>query len=317
MKHDMKVTFFLILLFFTAQTVGLFLLNQSIESINTGENGTIEVKYSEPITGRPDIKDEASFSYILFMIFIGTALLLLLIKFRLFKVWKIWFFLAVWGALAISFSVIIPETIALILGIILAYLKLFRPNIFIHNLTEVFMYGGIAIMISPLFTVFWGTMLLIAISVYDAIAVWKLKHMITLATAQAEEKMFAGLLIPYKKQDEHTDELKIKEKKPIKSEIKISIPKGLKEEGVKSAILGGGDIAFPLIFAGTIMTWLIQTGVTKELAFLQSLIITFFSGVALFLLLVKGKKDKFYPAMPFITAGCLIGYGIVYLIQLL
>ena len=96
--------------------------------------------------------------------------------------------------------------------------------------------------------------------------------------------------------------------------VEVKIPKGFKEKEVKSAILGGGDIAFPLLFAGAIMTWLIQQGISKELAFFQSLIVSFFAGIALFVLLLKSKKDKFYPAMPFISLGCFIGLAVVYLI---
>ncbi len=311
MKHNLKVTFFLILLFFTAQVIGLYLLNQSIETIEITDAGII-VKYEEPITGRPELEGQESFIYILGMIFFGTLILFLLIKFRLFKVWKVWFFLAIWGALLISFSVVLSEIFAIILAFILTILKLYKPNVFVHNITEVFMYGGIAILISPLFNVFWAVMLLIVISIYDMIAVWKLKHMITLAKAQVDQKMFAGLFIPYSKSKIVTSSLG---KKTIdKEKIKVAIPKGFKEKEVKSAILGGGDIAFPLLFAGSIMTWLIQQGSSKELAFFQSLIVSLFAGIALFLLLIKSKKDTFYPAMPFISAGCFIGLGIIYLI---
>jgi presenilin-like A22 family membrane protease len=96
-----------------------------------------------------------------------------------------------------------------------------------------------------------------------------------------------------------------------KTEIKKEIPKGFEQKRVKSAILGGGDIAFPLMFSGSVMTWLLESGVSKNLAFFESLIVPLFAGIALLLLLLKSKKDKFYPAMPFITAGCLIGYGIL------
>jgi len=300
MKHDLKITLFLLMLFLVAQVVGLFLLNQSIVSIEKTDNGTIEVTYSENLVERPDLKGESSFTYTLSMILIGTVLLLLLIRFKLFKVWKIWFFIAVWGALSIALSVLLNEITAVVIAFILTYFKLFRPNIFIHNVTEIFMYGGIAILLSPIFSVFWAIMLLIAISAYDALAVWKLKHMITLAKAQAEEKMFAGLLIPYSKVEFH---------------IKADIPKGFKEKGVKSAILGGGDIAFPMLFAGSVMTWLIQEGITQQFAYFLSLIIPLFAGISLFILLLKSKKDKFYPAMPFITVGCLIGYWIVLLLH--
>jgi len=305
MKHNMKVTLFLLLLFFTAQVVGLYLLN-TIAEVRQTETGT-EVEYPETVVGRPEIEGQGAFLYILIMILVGTALLLLLIKFRMFKVWKAWFFLAVFGSILISLSVIIPLLYALIIAGVVSYLKLYKPNVLIHNATEIFMYSGIAILLVPLLDVFWMIMLLIAISIYDAIAVWKSKHMIVMAKAQAEEKMFAGLFIPYIKE-------KPKKIEKSKSIIKLKLPKGFKEEGVKSAILGGGDIAFPLLFAGSVMTWLIQSGVSKQVAYFQSLIIPVFAGLALFGLLMKSEKDKFYPAMPFISLGCLIGYGIIYLI---
>lgn len=87
MKHDFKVTLFLIGLFLAAQAVGLFLLNQSISTIDTDAGGTIKVNYSEPLTGRPDLQNESSFTYVLAMILFGTILLLMLIKFRMFKVY--------------------------------------------------------------------------------------------------------------------------------------------------------------------------------------------------------------------------------------
>ena len=68
------------------------------------------------------------------------------------------------------------------------------------------------------------------------------------------------------------------------------------------------NIGFPLIFAGVIL---------KEWGFWQSLIIPFFAALGLGLLFWKSKKKKFYPAMPFISAGCFIGLGIVWLIMLL
>ena len=53
MKHNLSVTLFLLLLFFTAQIIGLALLSLTIESIEEDEDGNIIVSYSEPPTGRP------------------------------------------------------------------------------------------------------------------------------------------------------------------------------------------------------------------------------------------------------------------------
>ena len=304
MKHDFKVTIFLLTLFFTAQVVGLFLLSNSL-SIEKYYNETtgkeeIKVNYSEIVTGRPDIEGASTFTYVLVSILFGTVLLLFLIKMRMHRVWKAWFYIAVSLTIAIALGVVVDPTIALGIAFVLAFLKIKWPNIYTHNLSEILMYAGIAVMLVPLFDVFWMILMLIAISLYDAYAVWKSKHMIKLAEFQADSKVFAGLLIPYAPSEKNS-----------KTKIHSEIPKGLKTEETKSAILGGGDIAFPLLFAGTVMDSLIKTGVMKHVAFFQVMFIPLFSGIALFLLLTKGQKDKFYPAMPFISLGCFVGYAIV------
>ena len=321
MKHDFKIIIYLVILFFTAQVIGLFLLNQSIDTVQTSDDGTISVEYIEPITGRPELEGQDSFTYIVIMIFVGTAILLALIKFRLFKVWKAWYFIAVASSLSIALSVLINETLSIIISSILTYLKIYRPNAIIHNMTEIFIYAGIAILISPMFDVFWAVMLLVAISIYDVIAVWKSKHMVTLAKAQSDNKMFAGLLIPYKS-PKLPNLKKINEKKiqsipkPSKNspKIKLDLPKGFSDKAAKSAILGGGDIAFPLMFSGAVMTHLVELGASPMMAYFKVLIIAVTSSIALWFLFVKSQKGKFYPAMPFISLGCFAGYFIIILI---
>ena len=87
--------------------------------------------------------------------------------------------------------------------------------------------------------------------------------------------------------------------------------------GTKSgAILGGGDIAFPLIFSGVVMDWTITQGTSQMLALYQTLAVTIGATAALTLLFVFAKKDSYYPAMPFLSAGCLFGFAIVWLLQL-
>ena len=76
---------------------------------------------------------------------------------------------------------------------------------------------------------------------------------------------------------------------------------------VRTAILGGGDIGFPLIFAGVVL---------KEWGLWQSLIIPFFALAGLALLLYYAEEKKFYPAMPFISAGCFVGLGVVWVMGL-
>lgn len=296
MKHSLKITFVLISLFLLSQVIGLLIINKDIE-ITQHADGTITTDHtSEKIIGKPPINKSAGFIYIFSMILIGTGLAFLLLKFRIIKLWKFWFFIAILFCLTIAFSTFIHYYIAFAVALVLALIRIFKPGVLIHNFTEVFMYSGIALVLVQWMNLFAGFMLLLLISIYDMIAVWKSKHMIKLAKFQTEAKTFAGLLIPYKKS------------KTI-GKIAKTIPKRTKK--AKIAILGGGDIGFPLVFAGVVMENLIFNGVAKSIAFFTTLIIPLFATIALLFLLLKGKENRFYPAMPFISTGCFVGYLII------
>jgi len=294
---------FLILFFMVSQIIGLSVVNSSIKEITKTETGEIEVVYSDTAIGeRPEMEPNISFWYIIGAVLVGTGLVLLIIKFRKVNLWKAWFFLAVWLTTTIALGVFVNKYIAYAVCLFFAAWKVFRPNIYVHNLTELFMYAGIAIIFVPLLNVFWAVMLLLAISVYDVFAVWKSKHMVKMAEFQTKSNVFAGLFIPYSL------------KKGKIAKIKPKKAKASKKEG-RVAILGGGDIAFPMIFSGAVMQGLITQGLPKINALLETFIITLFVTAALSLLLFKSEKGKFYPAMPFITLGCLVGYGVVWLIN--
>ncbi|MBU1201810.1 MAG: hypothetical protein KJ583_02415 [Nanoarchaeota archaeon] len=298
MKHNISVTAVIISIFFLTQIFGLFLVKENISSIEQ-VNGTTTINFEETSLGpRPDVSGATSFLYIVFAIIIGTGLLLLIMKFGKMNLWKIWFFLAIFFSISIALGVLIDYTLAFFFAFILAALKMFKKNVLIHNFTEVLMYSGLAVLVVPLFDVFWIFMLLIVISIYDMYAVWKSKHMVKMAKFQTKSKLFAGLMVPYEKN-----------KGP-----KISMPSkpSLKQTGkVRNAILGGGDVAFPLIFSGVVMKALILGGLTPQIAFFKVTIISVFVTLSILGLFVFAKKDKFYPAMPFVSAGCFLGYLLV------
>ena len=316
MKHTAKVTLILMGIFLLSQIFGLYALNLDLKIIKNAQIGVIEsINYSQPIIGaRPEMGSTSAFWYVITAIFIGTVILLVLIRFKQVKIWKAWFFLAVLMTISTTLGIFIPMIIAFVLAFILAVLKIFKPNFFIQNITEILMYTGIAYLLVPLFKSDYGVLmavlLLLVVAVYDAYAVWQSKHMIKMANFQTESKIFAGLSVPYSQKDKG------------KTEIKLAIPKGAdfkaENKGEKIALLGGGDIAFPLIFSGVVMQALVLNyGVSKIFAFLEVQIITVFAAGALLLLFIYGKKDRFYPAMPFIGAGCLLGYSLVMLLQFL
>jgi len=110
-------------------------------------------------------------------------------------------------------------------------------------------------------------------------------------------RIFSGFFIPY---------MSKKDKEKLERARKSKTKKGKKVNvGINVAILGGGDVVFPLLLSGVVL---------RELGLLPSLIIALGATVALGLLFYLSEKGKFYPAMPFISAGCLVALGIAFLV---
>lgn len=300
MKHDIPVTSLLISIFVISQLAGLFLLAFDAGVIIT-DNG-ISVEYADTAIGeRPDFEGFGSLVYLTVGVTMGTLILLFLIKLKMGKsIWKAWYSMAVVVSMMLALGVVFSKLFAFALALVLAYLKLKKPNIITHNFTEILMYAGLAILLVPLFDVFWASMALILISIYDAYAVWKSKHMVSLAKFTTESNLFAGLLVNYTSKKGKT-KLVVEHKVSKKS-------KGKKQSTSRQAILGGGDIVFPLLFSGSILTWLLGLGYTKFSALGFSFIITIGATGALLYLFMNAKKDRFYPAMPFISGGCFAGF---------
>ncbi len=383
MKHTLKITIILAAIFFLAQLTGLVIISQYIDIKQTSESGrttVMEDAYNRTGFEPPKLNPEEErhmWIFILGAILAGTALVLLIIRFKKLNLWIFWFMMSIIICLYVAISqfvskilffvgipadlrlfdpslTTIPLSIASLVSVavaafihyiirpkdkhisglffflgigglvlsnsqfpfsitsivsltvagVLTYAKLVKKNIFIHNITEIFLYGGLAALIVPGVAVFAAAMLLIGISLYDMIAVWKTKHMVTMAKFQTESKLFAGLMMSY---DNTTG--KLVAKPPVSKASESSVNKHLSgnQKGIRTAILGGGDIAFPLIFAGTVMK--------TTNSFLFPSIIAVTSTIALLFLLIYSEKGKFYPAMPFISAGAFTGYGIVLLLQ--
>jgi len=70
------------------------------------------------------------------------------------------------------------------------------------------------------------------------------------------------------------------------------------------AILGGGDVIFPIIASGVMLkTW----------GFLPAVLVIAGATLGLGALFFLAEKKKFYPAMPFISAGIFLGILVGYL----
>ena len=104
MKHNIKITIILVLLFLLAQLVGLKIVD------NYGDRDL-------PLgIERPEIEEDISYIPLMFAILIATGLALILVKFGAMKIWKIWFFIATLYLLTLSLGGFFEANIAFIIA---------------------------------------------------------------------------------------------------------------------------------------------------------------------------------------------------------
>lgn len=302
MKHTLKITAIIVSMFLLAQIIGLVVANMYLpekDTITNPETNLTEIKenYNIPYGFDPPqgIESGTSVLTIVFGIILAVLIFFLIMKLNAKIILRVWFFVVVIIGIALAvnaFIIKIPGStiIALAIAIPLAYIKIFKRNIIIHNITELLIYPGIASVFAPLLTISSTIALLILISVYDIYAVWHAGFMQKMAQYQIKElRVFSGFFIPYISKK---DKSKLKNKK---ARVKVNV-----------AILGGGDVVFPIILTGVVL---------KTLGLVPAFMIIIFSTLALSLLLYYSQKGKFYPAMPFISAGCFVGIAMAYLLS--
>jgi presenilin-like A22 family membrane protease len=288
MKHNIKITILILAMFIVTQFIGLYVVNHYSSPDNLlpygMETPVVETSSEFYTSLLPSIVVAFIFAILIFI---------LLTKFNFSVIMKLWFFFVIMIALGITLTSFFPNVpkisfFALIFVLPLALIKTYKFNIVVHNLTELFIYPGIAAVFAPLLNIWTLIIVLILISIYDMWAVWHSGIMQKMAKYQIKElKIFAGFFIPY-----ISKKLKLKISKMSKSK--------LKNQKIKAnvAILGGGDIIFPIIASGVML---------NAFGILGALFTIFGATLGLSYLLFAAKKKKFYPAMPFISAGIFLG----------
>jgi presenilin-like A22 family membrane protease len=298
MKHNLKITFVILAMFIVTQFIGLYV----VDHYSIQDN---ELPYGMET---PEVENESDFytsflpSIIIAFIF-AIVLLIIITRFNFGVFLKLWFFVVILITIGIFFNSFFPNEkyfpyLALVFALPLALIKVFKRNFLIHNITELMIYPSIAAVFVPLLN-FWTVLIILGlISIYDMWAVWKSGIMQKMAKYQMNElKIFSGFLVPYLS-------------KKVRMELK-ELPKSkLKDKKVKAnvAILGGGDVVFPIITAGVIL---------KTFGFWPALLVILGATAGLSYLLFFAEKKKFYPAMPFITGGIILGILTGFLFKLI
>jgi presenilin-like A22 family membrane protease len=202
------------------------------------------------------------------------------------KIYKILFISVSFFSSLIFFESFLSEPIPLILVFLLIFWWIKKPIVLNQNLSIIFSLAGIGASLGLSLKPEAVILILIILSIYDFIAVYKTKHMVKMAKDMIEAGTILGLVFPF----EPSGFLKsTKEIKP--------------GEG-KFLILGGGDIAFPLIFSVSLL----------KFGILKPFIVAIFSLLGLFanfLLFIFQRERKAIPALPLISLFSIIGYFIV------
>jgi presenilin-like A22 family membrane protease len=331
MKHKISITLLLLGMFVVTQFIGIAVLNEYAPTTNeyynetTGQYDTITEREQLPFGMEYEEEQGPAGTLLTIITSLIFAILIyaFLMRHDLRLIIRVWFMLVIFLALCLTSYPFIakytvnPSIIAGLIAIPLVYFKVIKPNVYVHNITELLIYPGIAVVVVALLylpsnetaSIFISIALLLLISLYDAWAVWKSGVMQKMAQYQMEQlNIFGGFLIPTmsKKEKEKIRALKAKYKK----DKKMSKKDTKKKFKVNLAILGGGDVIFPIITAGIFMWAFPEQALFGIKGLIPALFIIGGATAGLLYLFINTQKGKAYPAMPYISTGIFIGMAL-------
>lgn len=343
MKHSLKLTIILIVAFLLSQLIGLGVISSYDHYFGATHEKIVNesIQQGIPLPEQPNVSviqftpppvqtnNPIDLMKILINVFIaivlGVVLFFVLSKIGIVPVLKGWYALVVVLCLSIAFTLILyplvginlvnlfgikfslAEVIAVPLALIIMIFKVFKRQFILHNLSELFVYPGFAIVLIPILNVVTAAAVMLAISIYDIVAVWRSNYMVNLAKFQVQHvKIFAGFFIPYVRKE---DRIKVQQARAMlkKTKNKKAAEAKLDKIKVRVAALGGGDVAIPMLFLGAIFLAYGLLGYFITLGFV----------VASLAYLLFTAKDKAYPAMPFLSVGALVGFFVFIFLKLI
>jgi len=199
------------------------------------------------------------------------------------KIYKILFLSVSFFSSLIFFESFLPEPIPLILVFLLIFWWMKKPIVLNQNLLIIFSLAGIGASLGLSLKPESVILILIILSIYDFIAVYKTNHMVKIAKDMIEAGTILGLVFPFE---------------PLGF---LKSTKEIKPGEGKFLVLGGGDVAFPLIFSVS----LLKFGILKSFFVALFSLFGLFSNFLFFLL---QRKREGIPALPLISLFSILGY---------
>jgi len=191
-------------------------------------------------------------------------------------------------------SLAVPEILSLFLSIIAATILIValikHPEWYIINLCGIIVGVGAIGIFGISLSIFLVIVLLIGLSIYDAISVYKTKHMIDLADAVMDLKLPVMLVVPKTRKYSL-----LKETKGLKEKLED------KEER-EAFFMGLGDIVMPGILVVSSFYNIAGNGFLIALSVMVGTLLGF---AVLMSVVIKGKPQA---GLPYLCSGAILGY---------
>ena len=236
---------------------------------------------------------------IFFAIMLAVTVTILLIA----KFWKKQFIqVIILGSIAYTtffvfyplLSFVVPETLSLSIAIIAAATLIVAlikyPEWYVIDLTGIIVGVGAIGIFGISLSIFLVIVLLIGLSIYDAISVYKTKHMIDLADAVMDLKLPVMLVVPKIRKYSL-----LKETKGIKEKLEG-------DEEREAFFLGLGDIVMPGILVVSALQNIASNGLLVAISVMIGTLIGF---AVLMSVVIKGKPQA---GLPYLCSGAILGY---------
>jgi len=203
-------------------------------------------------------------------------------------IYRFFFIIASLYGTVMVLSSFLPDKWVLIGTALIFLLWSYFQNVLFHNLLMILGIAGVTIPLGLSIDSKTMMIILAILSFYDFIAVYKTKHMVKMAKSMMEAGVITAFFIP----------LKIRFLLRKTKEI---------QTGKDFVILGGGDIAFPLLFALSTLKTSLFTAAIISLFSLLGLSLSYF-------VFILQKERRPMPALPPIALFAIIGYIIATLL---
>lgn len=241
-----------------------------------------------PIIVEQIAKQQISWLDLVVSVLIGATLILLALRFLKHRApYKIFFGFLFFLGVFYTLNIWLPLIPSLALTAIIFWSHQHRPKIITHNLIIVLTIIWASVLLGLIISPWQVVIILLILSVYDMIAVWKTKHMITMFKGLAEKGVIFALIIPAKIQN-------LFKSIPSFAETAQGSPER------EFLFLGTGDLALPMIFAVSAL----QQNIWASFLIVGGALL----GILFINFVMMGKERKPLPALPPLAIGAILGF---------